>query len=209
MKRTIVILVFVLAVTCVQAADFGIGFDVLTSFSDYDEYGSKAKYRYLSFAPTMIVRLSDLLEVSPFLRLVYEIEDDPDNIMGLYEDAKTLYFGGGSGLYFHFVRGKVVEVSTGPRLEILFAPKPSGSSYSAYDSYTSIDVDVWLPVQFDIKFSRNLFLRTRIETFGFNLSVQSAKISGDKENYSYIRFASFNTRSFTQITPYFGFYYMF
>ncbi len=213
MKKVIMLVFLVLTTTVIWSEEKISGFGIEAEL----DYNSHYKYYYndynsdMIYNPMMIANLrlnfskmlSSKLEINPFFSfgISLDIEEDDSNS----DDSTTvesINFGLGTGLYYHFIQGKYIDLSTGGTLGAGIYLRPEDDDYFAY--YVNLN----FPIILDIKLSDCLIIRIQHNVAG--VSYLNQTITYNNANYdnwtwedetdnttkSEIKFSSYHNRDF-------------
>ena len=146
-----IILVIALGLSLpVSAVDIGLGLDVdlnINSTRDINSFGIGAN---------VILRLNDILEITPSLKLTIA----PSTAFNPYLHL-------GSAFYWHLVRGNVFELSLGPSAYTGIGFAASQNMYLTF----GVNADVVL----DMKFNPSLIFRAKVTLAGLGLGIINMK----------------------------------
>ncbi len=201
--KKILIIVFLLApCCCLMALDIGFGVDALfsTESESYDD--DTATVTDLSLYPHVVLRLTPELEINPFVIASIHKESTPT-----VEDWISQYsFGGGAGLYYHFVQAGIFSLAVGPKLYAIYYPMPSGEGVFEYISYLELRFRVAFPVYLDVRLTKNLCLRSGLEILGFELYTLYRDYGAYFQKNTSIKFIGYYP--WQEFRPYVGIYFM-
>ncbi len=212
MKKIIMLIFLVLTTTVIWSEEKTSGFGIEAEI----DYNSHYKYYYneynsdMRYNPTMIANLrlnfskmlSSKLEINPFFSfgISLDIEDDDSNS----DDSTTvesINFGLGTGLYYHFIQGKYVDLSTGGSIGAGILLKPEED-----DDYFAYYVNMTFPIVLDIKLSDCLIIRVKHNiadisylnqtTTNYSYINYDNEIEKDRDTISKIRFSSYHNNDF-------------
>jgi len=98
--------------------------------------------------PYYSMMMDETMELTPFLSFDMDITSVSGTVVNKYYSI-----GVGTGLYFHFIQKKIIDLSAGADLGAAFTWDPDISPYF------EIDLNIGVPVVLDIKFSESFLVR--------------------------------------------------
>ncbi len=128
MKKCVLFIIFILLLTTgllsaeIKATGIGIS-AYISSVSENDSITVEDELN-IYIKPNVALMLNENSEINIFVSYYRELY----NTDGYTTDIKTT-IGGGAGLYYHFINGKVVSLSTGADLGVSFGFDPDYFSY--------------------------------------------------------------------------------
>jgi len=196
MKKVILILAVLVFSSGFLWAD-GFGLDSRITFDSNNE--TNLISTSISLRPYFSIMLDDATELTPFLLFSM----DYSRTSGTVDDRYSI--GGGTGVYFHFVQGKIIDLSTGANLSAAYTWHP--------DLYFGIDLNVGVPVVLDIKLSESFLIRislTIAQLSFYYMNINMITTSGVLISYSNTITTSARLKTFwTSLSPTFGFMFQF
>lgn len=148
-------IIFAFLAPNIFAQNVGVGIDV-NFWMQHDMNGISGNIDDgISLTAFVMFRLDELIELTPLVEVYLRDE--------CLLEGQTLNIGGGSGLYFHLLRGDVVELSAGPKLMFFWYGKPETL---VADSFTDFMIRASMPVILDLKLSRNFIIRLTLDLIG-------------------------------------------
>ena len=202
MKKILILVLFLVPCCVLMGLDVGFGVDALFSTESETWNDDTSTETDLSLYPHAILRLTPELELNPFVIIGIHKETTPT-----FEDWISQYsFGGGAGLYYHFIQAGSFSLAVGPKARAIYYLEPTGESAPGYSSYLELLFRVSLPVYLDIQLTKNLYLRSGLEILGFELYTFSRDTPTLSRNDTSIIFLDYYP--WQEFRPYVGIYFM-
>ncbi len=201
-------LFLLLSVLTAGAMDLGLGvdFSVYSETEKLNDYTANYSRYYLE--PTLIIRMSEKMEIDPHAIISYGVWSDPDSFSLITDDETQLGVGGGVSVLFRLIPLKYVDFQFGIKGEFINNFEPEGDSATDYDSYSDFWIQVFAPVVMDVKLRKNVFLRIKHEVIVFIMHNEKTELGGVTNDDTVITFTDYENSNLGSFQLYFGLYFM-
>lgn len=191
----------------VQAIDFnGFGGRVYYDGYNYSIEDDDAETSSLIISPYVILGVSDTLSLEPFLLIMFDIEEDSEDISSYAdEDFSQTTFGLGASLVKSAYKNSLITFNYGFSTGLYFGLEPSGDS-ADYDSYSNTQFDLDCIISVDFNVTDNLKVRIAHDIVNFSIRNKSYESSSTSNEYSQT-YTDFDTIT-SGFSPTFSVYYM-
>ncbi len=156
MKKVIMLIFLILTATVIWSEEktngFGIEAELFYMNDDDNYYETQTD---LNLVLNFTKMLSSKLEINPYFSFGISLDTDDDSNSDDSTTIESINFGLGTGLYYHFIQGKYVDLSTGGSLGAGIYLRPENDDYFQYT------INVSFPIVLDIKLSDCLIIRVK------------------------------------------------
>lgn len=209
---TSAILVIMFAASTTAKFSFGLNmtYSVERTTTLQETYTSKSEvtrsYSSIGVQPFVGIFPNDLIEISPFIGFFNSSNSteykDSDNETSTSQNSIAI----GCGLYFHFVRGSVFDVSVGPQIgyQPFFEPNNEPQD-TEYDTYYRANLWISCPLNIDLHFTKHFSARLYTDLIRYNNYNFTTEIENGNETDTHTD--KFDFKSIFQ--PSFGLYFTF
>ena len=185
MKKLMLILVLVLLASAVWAeyGKYGVGATVsIINSKSVDVVGDETKNNSFQIAPTFSLMLNESLELMPYVFYGSTVTKFNGT-----KTASTSRFGGGAGLYWHFVRTQHFRLLTGATLEMGYF---SVGQLTAPAKDNSFLINAYLPIIADIVLTDLITFRSTLNVFTFVVEFRTFDTGTGGQKQTFVDFNS-------------------
>lgn len=214
-KYLIILFILLFPIFSVSSLDLGLGVDFYFHNETVIRDGAEANYIKFILEPTVILKIQESMELDLSLYVSLAIWRDPIGISAtIVEEHEQYAIGIGGTLFFNILRSKYLDLSVGPKAEVIFSLFQTGHQESPtamfihYDFYLENWLQIFAPIALDFKIRKTIFLRIKYEIPIFILNIINSEISGSTATDFNIDFLDFVQIDLGSIPLYLGFYFM-
>ena len=162
---------------------FGVGATFIIDNSKLvNAVGDEIKDNELTIMPMFSLMLNESLELMPFIYYASDVQKTNGTVTG-----KDNTFGGGAGLYWHFVKTPHFRLLTGVTLDIGFNSEPELASPQMDNSFL---INAYLPIIADIVLTDLITFRATLNVFTFVVEFRTFDTGTGGQKQTFVDFNS-------------------